>query len=67
MMGDTIYMSATTIKSELIEIANRIPESASYSDAMYELYVRMKVARGRKAADEGRVVSHAEVKRRFAK
>ncbi|HMO52353.1 MAG TPA: hypothetical protein PKE26_14335 [Kiritimatiellia bacterium] len=60
-------MSATTIKAELIEIANRIPESASYSDAMYELYVRMKVARGKKAADEGRVVSHAEVKRRFAK
>ncbi len=66
-MRDTVYMSATTIKAELIEIANRIPESASYSDAMYELYVRMKVARGKKAADEGRVVSHAEVKRRFAK
>lgn len=67
MVRDTVYMSATTIKAELIEIANRIPESASYSDAMYELYVRMKVARGKKAADEGRVVSHAEVKRRFAK
>jgi predicted transcriptional regulator len=60
-------MSATTIKSELIDIAKRIPDTASYSDAMYELYVRMKVARGKKAADEGRVVPHAEVKRRFAK
>jgi predicted transcriptional regulator len=60
-------MSVTTIKSELVEISKRIPESATYSDAMYELYVRMKIARGRKAADEGRIVPHAEVKRRFAK
>jgi len=66
-MRDITYMIATTIKSELIEISNRIPDSASYSDAMYEQYVRMKIARGRKAADEGRVVPHADVKRRFAK
>jgi predicted transcriptional regulator len=66
-MRDIIFMNATTIKSEPIDIANRIQDSASYSDIMYELYVRMKVARGRKAADEGRVVPHADVKRRFAK
>lgn len=66
-MRDIKPMNATTIKSELIDIAKHIPDSASYGDAMYELYVRMKVARGRKAADEGRVVPHAEVKRRFAK
>ena len=32
---------------------------------MYELYVRQKIAEGVKAADEGRVVSQEEVKRRF--
>ena len=58
-------MATTSIKDELREIADRIPETASYMDAMYELYVRMKVARGRQAADEGRVVPHEEVKRRF--
>lgn len=46
-------------------IADRIPESASYDDAMYQLYVRMKIAKGREAADDGRVVPHDEVKRRF--
>ena len=60
-------MSVGTIKSELRDIANRIPASASYSDAMYQLYVRMKIAMGKKAADEGRVVPHDEVRRRFAR
>lgn len=66
-MGDNGNMSTTTIKSELRDIADRIPDSASYNDAMYQLYVRMKIAKGKQAADEGRVVPHDEVKRRFAK
>ena len=66
-MMDNNGMSTVTIKSELRDIADRIPESASYSDAMYLLYVRMKIVKGKQAADEGRVVSHDEVKRRFAK
>ena len=64
---DHAAMSATTIKTELRDIADRIPDSASYNDAMYQLYVRMKVKKGRLAAEEGRVVPHDEVKRRFAK
>lgn len=60
-------MNTLSIKSELREIAEHIPDTASFSDAMYELYVRMKVASGKHAAKEGRIVSHEEVKRRFAK
>ena len=56
---------AKTVKSELRDIAKRMPESATYTDAMYEIYVRMKVAKGRQAADEGRVVSHDDVRRRL--
>ena len=66
-MEDNAIMSVTTIKSELRDIADRIPDSASYNDAMYQLYVRMKIAKGKQAADEGRVVPHEEVKRRFIK
>lgn len=58
-------MNVATIKSELRDIADHIPESASYGDAMYQLYVRMKIAKGRQAAEEGRLVPHDEVKRRF--
>ena len=60
-------VSTTTVKTDLKNIASHLPETATYADAMYELYVRMKIAQGKRAADEGRVVSHAEVKRRFAK
>ena len=59
-------MSIITVKSELRKIADQIPDSASYNDAMYELSVRMKIAKEKQAADEGRVVPHDEVKHRFA-
>ncbi|MBN1421183.1 MAG: hypothetical protein JXP34_20590 [Planctomycetes bacterium] len=58
-------MSQMDIKAELKDIADRLPESATYADAMYELYVRMKIAQGREAAQQGRVVPHEEVKRKF--
>ena len=60
-------MATPNLKKDLQEIADKLPASASYEDAMYELYVRMKIARGKQAADEGRVVPHEEVKRRFSK
>ncbi len=49
---------ATKIKSDLRFIADHLPSNASYEDAMYELYVHMKVSRGKKSADEGRVFEH---------
>ena len=59
-------MSVATIKSELRDIADHIPESASYGDVMYQLYVRMKISRSKQAADEGQLIPHDKVKRRFA-
>jgi predicted transcriptional regulator len=58
-------MNATNVRSDLRAIADRLPDSASYVDAMYELYVRMKIARGMQAAEEGRVVPHESIKHRF--
>lgn len=60
-------MADADIKTDLKQIAEHLPATASYADAMYELYVRMKIANAKLAADEGRVVSHEEVKRRFVK
>ena len=57
--------TAPDIRSDLRSIADNLPEGASYADAMYELFVRMKVARALRAAEDGRVVAHEEVKRRF--
>lgn len=55
------------VKADLKSIANRLPSNASYSDAMYELYVRMKIAQGKKAADQGRTIDHEIVKQKFLK
>jgi predicted transcriptional regulator len=60
-------MADANIKSDLKQIAEHLPASASYADAMYELYVRMKISHAKQAADEGRVIPHEEVKRRFVK
>jgi predicted transcriptional regulator len=60
-------MTTTTIKSDLHRIADFLSEDASYSDVMYELFVRMKVEKGKAAADRGDVVLHEEVKRQFSK
>jgi len=62
-----MHMDATKVRTDLRTIADRLPESASYADAMCEFYVRMKIAHGMQAAEEERVISHDEVKRRFSK
>ena len=53
------------IKEEAAKLVQELPEKATWDDLMYEIYVRQKVEEGIKAADEGRVVSHEEVKKRF--
>ena len=60
-------MTTATLKSSLRQIADSLPDDASYSDAMYELFVRMKVSKGTKAADRGDVMSDDDVKRQFTK
>jgi len=54
-------------KRQAIDMIRKLPEKATWDDIMYEIYVRKKIALGIKAADEGRVVSHEEVKKRFIK
>jgi len=56
-----------TTKKQVIEMLKKLPEQATWDDIMYEIYVRKKIATGIQAADEGRVVSHEEVKKRFIK
>jgi predicted transcriptional regulator len=55
----------STVKQEVRDLVEKLPEEATWDDVMYELYVRQKIAAGIQAADEGRVVPHEEVKRRF--
>jgi predicted transcriptional regulator len=58
---------ARSAKLEAIDLIDRLPAKASWDDIMYELYVRQKIELGLAAAEEGRVVDHEEVKRRFSR
>lgn len=55
----------SNVKEEATKLIRDLPEQATWDDLMYEIYVRQKIEEGLKAADEGRVLSHEEVKRRF--
>ena len=56
-----------TAKKQALDLVNKLPEKATWDDIMYGVYVRKKIEAGVKAADEERVVSHEDVKKRFIK
>ncbi|MBI3344750.1 MAG: hypothetical protein HY028_07860 [Gammaproteobacteria bacterium] len=58
-------MTATSVKNEAKRLVENLPDTASWDDLMYEVYVRQKIEDGIKAADEDRVLTHEEVRKRF--
>ena len=55
----------STVKDEVRKLAEQLPDSATWDQVMYEVYVRQKIADGEKAISEGRTRAHDEVKKRF--
>lgn len=51
------------VKDEAKKLIERLPDTSTWDDIMYELYVKKKIAAGLKAAEEGRIVSHEEAKK----
>jgi predicted transcriptional regulator len=54
-------------KEEVRRILDHIPDSASFEDIQYHIYVREKIGRGLEEVEQGRVVSQEEVERRMRK
>lgn len=54
-----------TVKSEAARIVRELPESASWEDLMYQLYVRQKIEAGLADLNGGRVHSHESVLKEF--
>lgn len=57
----------STARDEAIKLIERLPEEVSWDDIMYRIYVKRKIDEGLKAAEEGRTVSHEEVKELFGR
>jgi len=52
-------------KEEAKNLLDRLPDHVSWGDIMYEFYVKEKIMTALKAAENGKVISHDKVKRRF--
>lgn len=55
----------SSVKQAARELIEQLPESVSWNDLMYELYVKQQIEEGLKELDEGRGIPHEEVKRRL--
>jgi hypothetical protein len=55
----------SSVKEEAKKLIDRLPDQVTWDDIMHEFYVKKKIATGIKAAEEDRIVSHEEVKKRF--
>ena len=56
-----------TIKEQVRQIADKLPDNATWDDVAYEVYIRQKIARGLADIEAGRLVSDEEVRRQFLK
>lgn len=52
-----------TVKEEARRLIDSMPEHATWDDVMYEFYVRTKLEKALKEADDGEVISHDEAKK----
>jgi hypothetical protein len=58
---------AISAKQAALKVIESMPEDASLEEVMYELYFRKRVDRGLRELEEGKTISHAEIKRSLAK
>jgi hypothetical protein len=54
------------VKEEAKKLIDKLPDQETWDDIMYEFYVKKKLAVALKAAEEGRIIPHEEVKKRFS-
>jgi hypothetical protein len=62
--GET-EMQTENVKSEARKLVEDLPESATWEDLMYRIYVRKAIEAGLEDSDQGRTVDVREVRKRF--
>jgi predicted transcriptional regulator len=51
-----------TKKESILEAIRQLPEDADFTDAIEEMRIAQRIEEGERAADEGRVKAHEEVR-----
>jgi predicted transcriptional regulator len=58
-------MEATKIKEEVRRLLDRLPDTVTWDDLMYEIYVRQAIEAGLADSDAGRTVDVNQVRSEF--
>jgi hypothetical protein len=58
-------MQTETVKEQAHRLLDSLPDSATWEDLIYRIYVRQAIEAGIKDSDEGNTVDVAEVRKRF--
>lgn len=58
-------METVNIKEQAHQLLDNLPDSATWEDVMYRIYIRQAIEAGVKDSDEGRTVEVKEVRKRF--
>jgi len=58
-------MEKVELKKEVENLLKDLPEDANWDDVMYKIYVRQSIEQGLRDSEEGRVISHEEIKKRY--
>ena len=58
-------MQTESVKAQAHRLVDNLPDSATWEDVMYRIYVRESVEAGIKDSDEGRTVDVKEVRKKF--
>ena len=63
--AETEEMETEGIKEQARRLLENLPDSATWEDLIYQIYVRQAVEAGIKDSDQGKTVDVKEVRRRF--
>ncbi len=58
-------MQTQSIKEQVHQLLENLPDSASWEDVMHRIYVRQAIEAGVKDSEEGKTVDVKEVRKRF--
>ena len=54
-----------TAKEEIRRMLDALPDDATWEDVQYSIYVRECIDRGRREADQGKLIDHDDIERRM--
>ena len=58
-------MQTESIKDKAHQLLENLPDSATWEDVMYRIYVRQAIEAGVKDSDQGQTVDVKEVRKKF--